>query len=91
MRKFVFMFVVFILSVGIVNNAFGSSEKKNTAIYYEEVCISKGESYWDIAGKYKSDGLTRKEYTEYIMEFNGAVDNKILAGQKIVVPVIKYI
>ena len=53
--------------------------------------MSKGETYWDIAKKYNADGMSRKEYSKYIMDFNGAVNDEIEAGQKIVVPVIKYI
>ena len=91
MRKFVFMLIAFLVSVGLVNSAFGKSDKDETKTYYEEVCVASGETYWDIAGKYKCDGMTRDEYTEYIMEFNGAADENIKAGQKIIVPVVEYV
>ena len=91
MRKFVFMFIIFMMTFFAVNSAFGSSEKSETCTYYEEVRVIKGETYWDIAGRYASDGMTRNEYTEYIMEFNNATDTELIAGQRIIVPVIKYV
>ena len=91
MRKFVFMILVFLMTVFAVNIAFGSADKNKTNVYYEEITISRGESYWDIAGKYDSDGMTRAEYMNYIMKFNEAHTDTLKAGQKIIVPVIKYI
>ena len=52
MRKFVFMIMVFVLSVGTVDMAFGRADKSKVDIHYEEICVSKGETYWDIAKKY---------------------------------------
>ncbi len=91
MRKFVFMIIVFLLTFGAVHSAFGSADKNETYTYYEEVCVAKGESYWDIAGRFASDGMTRNEYAEYIMDFNQAGNTELKAGQRIIVPVIKYI
>ncbi len=91
MRKLVFIFLTFLLVVGAVNSAFGKSEKKDIKTYYEEVCVSAGESYWDIAGRYSYDGMTKAEYVKYIQEFNNAANDNILAGQKIIVPVMKYV
>ena len=67
MRKFVFMIMVFVLSVGTVDMAFGRADKSKVDIHYEEICVSKGETYWDIAKKYNADGMSRKEYSKYIM------------------------
>ena len=72
MRKLVFIALIFITSVCIVTNVFGRGDKKETYTYYEEVNILNGESYWDIAKKYQSDGMDKKEYANYIMEFNMA-------------------
>ena len=91
MRKFVFILVVFLLTVLAVDSAFGNAEKDEVKIYYNQVRVLKGDTYWDIAGRYKSDGMTRKEYTEYIMEFNGAQSDRLTAGQNIIVPVIEYV
>ena len=35
--------------------------------------------------------MTREEYTEYIMEFNNAENDSLMAGQSIIVPVIEYV
>ncbi len=91
MRKLVFMLIIFLATFGAVHSVFGNADKSETYTYYEEVCVGKDETYWDIAGKYSSDGMDRMEYTEYIMDFNGAVNTDLEAGQRIVVPVIKYI
>lgn len=91
MRKFVFMIMVFVLSVGTVDMAFGRADKSKVDIHYEEICVQREKTYWNIAKKYNADGMSRKEYSKYIMDFNGAVNDEIEAGQKIVVPVIKYI
>ena len=40
--------------------------------------------------KNKSDGMDKKEYANYIMEFNMADTDELKAGQRIIVPVIKY-
>ena len=90
MRKLVFIALIFITSVCIVTNVFGRGDKKETYTYYEEVNILNGESYWDIAQKYQSDGMDKKEYANYIMEFNMADTDELKAGQRIIVPVVKY-
>ena len=90
MRKLVFIALIFITSVCIVTNVFGRGDKKETYTYYEEVNILNGESYWNIAQKYQSDGMDKKEYANYIMEFNMADTDELKAGQRIIVPVIKY-
>ena len=84
MRKFVFILVVFMITVFAVDSAFGSAEKSEVKIHYNQVRVLKGESYWDIAGRYKSDGMPRKEYV-------GADNENLTAGQNLIVPVIEYI
>lgn len=91
MRKFVFILIVFMVTVFAVDSAFGNEEEKKVKIYYNQVRVLKGETYWDIAGRYKSDGMNREEYVEYIMEFNGADSDDLSAGQNLIVPVIEYI
>lgn len=91
MRKFVFILVVFMITVFAVDSAFGNAGKDDVKVSYNQVMVLKGETYWDIAGKYRSDGMTRKEYAEYIMEFNGAKNDSLKAGQRIIVPVIEYV
>ncbi len=91
MRKLVFVIIVFIIMTCAVSNVFGDGHQRDTSIYYEEISASKGDSYWSIAQRYDSDGMSKKEYVDYIMDFNGANNENLQAGQKIVVPVIKYI
>ena len=91
MRKFVFMLVVFLITIFAVDSAFGEAEKDEVNVYYNQVRVLKGDTYWDIAGRFSSDGMTREEYTEYIMEFNNAENDSLMAGQSIIVPVIEYV
>jgi len=91
MRKLVFIFLSFVIMVGVVTNVFGDGNSKDTFTYYQEISTLKGDSYWSIAQRYNSDGMSKKEYADFIMEFNGALNDKLAAGQKIIVPVIKYI
>lgn len=92
MRKLVFIIVALIIMTGAVTDVFGDGQNIDTThIYYKEICVSKNDSYWSIAQRYKSDGMTKNEYVEYIMKFNGAENEKLFAGQKIVVPVIEYV
>ena len=60
-------------------------------VVFNQVRVLKGDTYWDIAGRFSSDGMTREEYTEYIMEFNNAENDSLMAGQSIIVPVIEYV
>lgn len=91
MRKFVFVIMIFIGVFCVANNVFGKSDKNETYISYEEVAINNGDSYWDIAERYSSDGMSKKEYTKYIMDFNKATSEDLQAGQRIIVPIIKYV
>lgn len=91
MRKPVFIIISFIIILGVVTNVFGNEHHRDTYTYYEEVCVSKGDSYWSIAQRYRSDGMLKNEYVNYIRKFNGADNDNLNAGQKIVVPIIKYI
>lgn len=91
MRKLVFIIVAFVIMAGAVTNVFGDGHRRDTHIFYEEICASKGDSYWSIAQRYDSDGMSKKRYMEYIMNFNGTDNEKLFAGQKIIVPIIEYV
>ena len=82
MRKLVFIALIFITSVCIVTNVFGRGDKKETYTYYEEVNILNGESYWNIAQKYQSDGMDKKEYANYIKnKFSNSIYNNSKISQ----------
>ena len=82
MRKLVFIALIFITSVCIVTNVFGRGDKKETYTYYEEVNMLNGESYWDIAQKYQSDGMGKKEYANYIKnKFSNSIYNNSKISQ----------
>lgn len=84
--------VVAILIVFVLIGISGSSKKVNASIdgkfIYESVMIQSGETLWSIAAKYQdSFNGSLDEYIEEIMSINNMYDDKIHAGDYIIIPV----
>ena len=91
MKRIIFIIVMIILIIGTGNVVFGEAEKRDVCTYYEEVYVTTGDTYWTIANKYSADNMSTKEYAEFIMDFNNAKNDNLKAGQKIIIPIIKYV
>ena len=83
-----FMLILFILVISFSCVAMGSTRKKEEVIY-EVVEIKEGDTLWDIACVYKSEGVSTKKYVAQIQDFNGMKTDKIIAGQSVIVPVTR--
>ncbi len=73
-------------------NVKASSEQKETAYkYYTSVTVEAGETLWDIAGIYMSDEFSSvQKYIDEVKNINHLTDNKIYAGEQLIVPYYSY-
>lgn len=71
--------------------AMGAQTEKTTKTYYESVQIHKGDTIWNIAEEYKSDGEKTEHMVNAILEVNGMKTANVRAGESIIVPVTKEI
>ncbi len=54
---------------------------------YKSIQIVYGDTLWDIAGKYRTDGYSStKEYLQEIKEINGLLEDDIHEGQYLTIP-----
>lgn len=55
--------------------------------YYTHILVEKGDSLWDIAGKYVSNEYdSRRQYIEELRSINHLYGQTIYAGEVLVVP-----
>ncbi len=85
MKKITMIVITVILIFAGVNLTFGETVSKNENVSYKEITISKGDTLWNISEKYKNDGESVKDYVNKIMEFNNMKNDRINAGQKLIV------
>ncbi|RAK23485.1 LysM domain-containing protein [Anoxybacillus vitaminiphilus] len=57
---------------------------------YMEITVSAGDTLWELAEKYRgSHNLSTHEFIEWVMDVNRLTNERIIAGEKIVIPVLK--
>lgn len=57
---------------------------------YLKITVESGDTLWGIANEYRSSHqLSTKEFIEWVMNVNHLPNEKIAAGEKLVIPVLK--
>jgi cell division protein YceG involved in septum cleavage len=57
---------------------------------YIEITVSAGDTLWELAEKYNdSHDLSTREFIEWVIDVNHLTDQQIVAGEKIIIPVLK--
>jgi len=57
---------------------------------YVEITVSAGDTLWELADKYKHEHrLSHQQFIEWVMEVNRRSDDRLIVGEKIVIPVLK--
>lgn len=93
-RHFLIFILTLILSVGISVTFFSlrtkaqSSDEEIQYKYYKSIVIETGDTLWNLAEEY---GIleyygSHQEYIDEVMQMNGLSDDKITAGQYIIIP-----
>lgn len=86
-RKNTFILLTMALILCLGTFAMGAQTEKEGKIYYESVEIHKGDTIWDIAEEYKTEGKKTERMVQDILELNGMKTTNIQAGESIIVPV----
>lgn len=93
-RHFLIFILTLILSVGISVTFFSfrtkaqSSDEEIQYKYYKSIVVESGDTLWNLAEEYgvlKHYG-SHQEYIDEVMQMNGLSDDKITAGQYIIIP-----
>lgn len=93
-RHFLIFILTLILSVGISVTFFSlrtkaqSSDEEIQYKYYKSIVVESGDTLWNLAEEY---GIleyygSHQEYIDEVMRMNGLSDDKITAGQYIIIP-----
>lgn len=71
-RFYVFIIFTVCVSMSILSffNSFGRAERIKPELSYKEVYISKGDTVWNIALKYKPEKLDVRDMVADIRDFN---------------------
>ncbi|MBA2876443.1 cell division suppressor protein YneA [Thermaerobacillus caldiproteolyticus] len=57
---------------------------------YLEITVTPGDTLWKLANKYrKSHQLSTNEFIEWVIDVNHLSSQQIMAGEKLVIPVLK--
>jgi LysM repeat protein len=57
---------------------------------YVEITVSAGDTLWNIAEKYENEHkLSKEEFIKWVIDVNQLPNEQIIAGEKIVIPVLK--
>lgn len=85
----IILFVVF-LSTFLICKTVGAQKCSTRTKTVTSICIQKGDSLWSIAEEYITDECgTMEDYIEEIKKTNHLIDDKIHAGNYIIVPYYK--
>ncbi|GGJ56776.1 LysM repeat protein [Anoxybacillus voinovskiensis] len=81
----VFSCLSFLLLAGFVYASDPVEKEK-----YVEITVAPGDTLWDLANKYDtSHHLSTNEFIDWVMDVNHLPNEKIVAGEKLVIPVLK--
>lgn len=93
-RRFFTFILALILSTGISAAffSFRTKAQNNTDEiqykYYKSIIIETGDTLWDLAEEYGTSEYygSHQEYINEVMRMNGLSDDRITAGQYIIIP-----
>ncbi|MCZ0754138.1 cell division suppressor protein YneA [Anoxybacillus sp. J5B_2022] len=81
----VFSCLSFLLLAGFVYASDPVQKEK-----YVEITVTPGDTLWELADKYRSSHhLSTNEFIDWVMDVNHLPNEKIVAGEKLVIPVLK--
>ena len=92
LHKIIMLTLSIISSIIIIFLCFSSkAEAQETPKYkyYHMITVEKGDSLWSIANEYKGESGTR-EYLNEIIELNDLTDDRIVAGQTLLISYYSY-
>lgn len=94
-RRLFFMLCVTLLLIFIMGVGFGTlltraeePAKDTSAKYYSNIEIASGDTLWTIADTYmdKAHYSSRMDYINEVMTINHLMSDRLVAGQKLIVP-----
>lgn len=93
-RHFLIFILTLILSVGISVTFFSFRTKAQSSgeeiqyKYYKSIVVESGDTLWNLAEEYSVLEYygSHQEYIDEVMQMNGLSDDKITAGQYIIIP-----
>lgn len=94
-RKMFFLFLLTLLMMFGIGVGFGTlltkaeePEKDPAYKYYTNIEIQRGDTLWEIADSYMDSEhyMSRTDYINEIMSINHMVTDRLVAGQKMIVP-----
>lgn len=85
------MTILFAITLAFSANVIFSSAKDNDEPvyykYYSSIVVGRGDTLWSIAKEHMGVQYdSEKEYVKEVMQINSLSDNKIIAGQHLVIP-----
>lgn len=84
---FVLIFAIGVMFGTMLTKAKGTGQDTGYK-YYRNIEIASGDSLWSIADTYMDTAhyMTRSDYINEVMELNHMVSDRLIAGQKMIVP-----
>ena len=88
-RTLILSILTFTMVMVWILSAFTSraNENKKSYKYYTSIEVNTGDSLWTIAGEHMGTTFeSKKEYINEVKEINHLTDDKITAGEQLIVP-----
>lgn len=94
-RKMILLFLLTLMIMFGIGVGFGTlltraeeTEQAPSYKYYANIEIQSGDTLWDIADSYMDSAhyMSRIDYINEVMSINNMVTDRLISGQKIIVP-----
>lgn len=73
-----------------VNGIFSNAKDMDEPVYYKyysSIVVERGDTLWSLAEEHMGDQYeTKQDYVKEVMQMNGMSDDKLIAGQYLVIP-----
>jgi cell division protein YceG involved in septum cleavage len=83
-------YIIFSVLLFMVIGAFLYANKPIEKDKYMEITVASGDTLWKLAKKYEEQHqLSTTEFVNWVIDVNHLSSQRIVAGEKIVIPVLK--
>jgi cell division protein YceG involved in septum cleavage len=90
MKRMIVHYLIFSMLLFMVIGALFYANKPVEKDQYMEITVASGDTLWKLAKEYEDQHrLSTEEFINWVVDVNHLSGQRIIAGEKIVIPVLK--